>query len=176
MRSNQGGVVLHELHVDPKMRYEEPMRVVLVTDPVHRRGIEDFRSPAIEAAVVDVKMLGINGLDIAADIIDPRNGSAPHGIINLRLEMSPLIDVSFDAAQVAIFPCEDGWIIFVKDARNRIAMFEQCPDVFFESRNDSWVSIELDLIVVTEPQEELVHSWIHSDDPEMEGDLNPTSI
>jgi hypothetical protein len=57
----------------PKMGEKCPVRVVFVADRIHGRRIKHFRRSPIETAVVEIKMLVINGFDVIPYIGHPRD-------------------------------------------------------------------------------------------------------
>ena len=104
-----------------------PVRIVLGGDDVDCLRIE--HSAALvkeeEAAVVLVEMLLVDGLDEASDGVDPTDV--------LRQIGAGIGKRDKHAAAVAVFPGQDGGIVFVGNAGERVLVVEQRRNVRLEA-------------------------------------------
>src|SRR5450759_1791120 len=101
------------------------MAIILIADAVNGRCVKNLRCAAVEAAVIDVEMIRVDGLDVLTDPTDPRHRCVPGCVLNVCLELSVRPDVSLYTAKVAVLPGENRGIVFVSYPGQAVAMLQK---------------------------------------------------
>src|SRR5882757_4001166 len=123
-----------------------PVWIKLEGDEIAAGVVDDFRIGAEDTGGVEIKVVGVDLLDMSAD------GFGPCGNLG-ESSLTASGEEGDDAAHVAVLPGHDCGVVAVANARDRVHMVENSVDVMLVSSDDGWIGEKVLRILLSIPGE-----------------------